>query len=188
MSTVTPTSESFDCNAPDCNVEYSPASVAHGSYCSNRCYYRHKGADVLRNVAQDQRWCATCFRQVKNIERPSQRLLDSLEPVTARAVIGRQYATETTVWAVDARDTANPYHPIEHQRWGCECGTVDPSTRSEILAEIDPETTVQSLWACLRELWREDNVAHEPSLDPYLEGIRDRRDWPQAIGRAIYCH
>lgn len=188
MSASTHPTPDYQCS--HCEDEFDVTDAYRGSFCSPDCYQRHKGESVLRNIAGDHRWCATCFRQIKSVERPTAAFVDQLQgDETKASVVGFQYETPHTERAVDEfGGDGTATRPVERSRWGCECGAVDPSTRTEVLCRVETATTIASLWACLCDLWTEDNVAHRPSRADYFAALRDGDDldWSRAIGAAIY--
>lgn len=196
-TTATPDVESHDCDAPECETVFKPWEAFHGSYCSERCFYRHKGHKAIHNVADDHTWCATCFRRLKEIEDVPDHVRNKLYPEASEAAIGFQHPTDRVVWATgeasrpdwqNATPIATTQRPPEIQRWGCECGAVNPRDRHDVVRDADPAATLVSLLSCLRHLHTEDNVAHAPSKDALFDAYRDRpKDWTYIAGRAIYC-
>lgn len=192
-TTQTPPRESYECTA--CGDDYPAGSAYAGSYCSDVCYHQHKGRDVIRDIKQDQRWCATCFRPVKEIEQPPSTKTLFVEGPRGRddetlqkdVLIGHQHPTEQTRWVVDEQEMPNAFLPLERSRWGCSCGAVNPSTQSAILQRIHAKTVITSLLTCLAQLHDEGNVAHHPSREALFDALRERPfDWAYAAGRAIY--
>jgi len=72
MSTTisTPTEEAYECAY--CGGPRRPSTSVGGSFCSIECHHEHRrekrAAEVLRELTQDHRFCATCGRQLKEIE------------------------------------------------------------------------------------------------------------------------
>jgi hypothetical protein len=162
-----------------CETEY-PAHTQVRGFCSVGCFYRHKGANILDEIRRDHRLCATCFRQIKTVMPPAK---DAPE-----CAIGQQYQTEHTVWGVDDVGS-DAYRPLDRQRWSCECGTVDPSERDDIIeqVELDDNGIVGDLLQTLRFLERSGAIDRRPSKQRLFEALREEwRDWEYAIGRALY--
>ena len=92
----------YTCDRDGCQTEVEEHALVHGSFCSQQCYDKHRGAKQLRNIKHDHRWCHGCFRQLKDIERPGDEYSVVIGPVdhdavadTARDVlVGYQYFTE----------------------------------------------------------------------------------------------
>lgn len=191
----------YVCDAPDCTVVFDPAASYQGSFCSEDCAYRHRGQKVLNKIESDHRWCATCFRQIKTIDRPEGKYELKVEGPKGRndenvkkdCLVGYQYKTEHTTWGVDegrseseGRVFENPER-IEFRRWACTCGNVDPTARNDILNEVDLQTTILSLLSCLRHLSDEGVIHTSPSWPRLRDTLREHgRDWQLAVGRALY--
>ena len=188
MSATTHTAETYTCR--HCDGPRDAAASVGGSFCSERCLYRHRGEKAIRRIAADHRWCATCFRQVKTTHRPEDRLLEDagVSKHTRSAFIGFQYPTEHATDGVDERPSEHePYRRLEFTRISCQCGAVDPGDQHEEIRDLDPKTTLQSLWHCLVTLERDGTLHRRPSQDAYLDALREtNRDWVYAIGRALY--
>lgn len=113
MSTSNSAPTTVKCKGPDCDTTGYHGHFHHGEYCSERCAYRHAGADLLKSIKRDHCRCFTCFRQLKQIEEPPEyKNLDYSDgaytydedgsvtyqrisqEVTFRALCGFQYRTE----------------------------------------------------------------------------------------------
>lgn len=174
----------YECD--HCGGPRAPETSVRGSYCSAECFYRAKGANALSEISRDHRWCATCFRQIKEVETPPDYVIDSLGEETSQAVTGTQYATPDAVEAVDDF-SEDPYRTLERSRIACRCGNVDPSERDDILEDVELESIIPSLVRCLRIFEREGKVAHRPDTERLFAALREHwRDWEFAIGRALY--
>lgn len=188
MSATTHQSETYTCQ--HCGGPFERTTSVCGSFCSERCLYRHRGEKALHQIVSDHRWCATCFRQIKTTHRPPESELRSMDvPRHIRDVfIGFQERTEHATEGVDiAERTDGSSRRIEYTRTSCSCGAVDPCDRHEVLRHLDPAETIQSLWACLNSLERDGTLQRRPDQDVYLKALRESdRDWVYAIGRALY--
>jgi len=175
--------EKDDC--PYCETEYLVAYAVRG-FCSLDCFHRAKGAKALSEIRRDHRFCATCFRQIKEIETPPAWKVDSLGEEVSQAVTGTQYATPDAVEAVDDFSD-DPYRTLERSRIACTCGNIDPSERDDILEDVEIENIVPALLRCLHVLEREGQVARRPDKGRLFDALREHwRDWEFAIGRALY--
>lgn len=65
--------ETYQCT--ECGGSRTPDESV-GSFCSHTCLYRHKGANTLEQIKSDHRFCSTCFRQVKSVEKPPEEWVD----------------------------------------------------------------------------------------------------------------
>jgi len=188
MSATEHATETYTCR--QCDGPRTPELSVGGSFCSERCLFRHRGAKVLQQIAADHRWCATCFRQIKHTHRPPESELVELNiPKHIRdAFVGYQYRTDHATDGVDEAERADgSERRIEFTRTSCECGAVDPSDQHEVLRELDPAATIQSLWACLVRLEEHGTIQRRPSKSAYLDALRESDcDWTYAIGRALY--
>jgi hypothetical protein len=104
----------YECHFADCDERRTPHSSVAGSFCSPECAARHEGRQFLRAVRYDHRFCRSCWRQRKEIERPTDEARRGKGRFTAEAMIGFE-------------------HPTRHVNRGpygleCECGAVDHDT------------------------------------------------------------
>jgi len=101
----------YECSREGCHERKTQHGMVDGSYCSEECAARAAGADFLDVVKHDHRFCWSCFRQRKEIERPSAETRRGLAPVIDEALIGYEYPTEH----------------VSEGAWGleCTCGAVD---------------------------------------------------------------
>lgn len=186
---VQSTPETYTCSY--CSESYPASEKVKGSYCSERCYYQHKGDSALSQIKDDHRWCATCFRPVKTTWKPNRTLI--VEPADhdqdvqyKNVLIGYQHPTEHMVWATtdDAREPAD-HRP--RQCWGCECGNLDLSTRDETLEDVELKQLPARLYWCLQAFAETGALEAEPDREQLFDALREEwRDWPYAVGRALY--
>jgi hypothetical protein len=101
----------YECALEECSNERTQTSSVDGSYCSRECADRAHGRGLLQDIRQDHRFCWSCFRQRKRIERPTDETLRGLGAVTAEALVGYESPTP----AVESGD----FGPE------CTCGAVD---------------------------------------------------------------
>lgn len=102
----------YECALKGCDNERTRTSSVDGSFCSRACADRAQGRALLQDIRQDHRFCWSCFRQRKRVERPTDEALRGLGAVTADALVGYESPTP----AVKRGD-----YGLE-----CECGAVDP--------------------------------------------------------------
>jgi hypothetical protein len=101
----------YQCELDDCPETRTPQSSVAGSYCSRDCANRARAQHLLTDIQQDHRFCYSCFRQRKTIERPTDETRRGWPPIIDDAVIGYE-------------------HPTEHVNRGpygleCTCGAID---------------------------------------------------------------
>lgn len=112
MSTVQLVEEQeYPCSHDDCDATRTPNSSVRGSFCSVECAARDLGEAFLEDVRHDHRFCWSCFRTRKNIERPTDEARRGLGPITDAALVGYEYYSEHVEMGP---------HGLE-----CECGAVD---------------------------------------------------------------
>jgi len=159
----------FECSREGCDERKTQYGMVDGSYCSEECAARATGADFLDVVEHDHRFCWSCFRRRKEIERPTAETRRGLGPVTDEALIGYEYSTEH----------------VSEGEWGleCTCGAVDHDTPA-----YDARESVPYYWYLY--LIGEQLVAdghRDNSLD--LETLADVHwatdDLKLAVGRAL---
>jgi hypothetical protein len=176
MPLSTPPTSRATCS--HCDKPRDPAASVRGSFCSTRCYYQHQGRQVLNQIASDHRRCGTCFRQVKEVERPRETDPD--------CVIGWQFGTEHATTGID-EFSDDEFRRLEGTRLSCECGAVDPGDEHDLIREADRTETVAALWRCLVELERDGSIQQRPDAGRFFDALQERpTDWAYAIGRALY--
>lgn len=114
MSVTITHQQRYTCAHNDCTNTRTQSSSVDGSYCSRDCADHAHGAALLNDIKQDHRFCWSCFRQRKRVERPPKEALRGLGRITADAVIGYQSPTP----AVQQGD-----YGLE-----CRCGAVTHNT------------------------------------------------------------
>lgn len=184
-----------ECN--HCGQWRNPNADVKGQYCCSDCWLRSKGQNVLSELCHDHTICATCFRVIKEVERPPAGTTVSIPKPDAphglgdgdgveNVLIGFQYMTPSTEMAVDDFST-DPYRIDERQRWSCECGNVDPAERDDILEGVELEETIVRLLRRLEERYEMDHLPNRPDKDRLFNALREEwRDWEYAIGRAVW--
>jgi hypothetical protein len=72
MSIRISSAETDTCDDPGCDERYIAPNGVDG-HCSQDCADRHRGRKLLRNVRTDHRWCWSCWKPKKTIEKPSEQ-------------------------------------------------------------------------------------------------------------------
>lgn len=160
-----------------CDAYRNPRKSVRGSYCSEACYFRHRGQKALKNLEDDHRFCRTCFAQVKEIEDPPQR--------APSFVVGYQYGTDAATSAARDYDREDAARPLVKERLGCHCGATDLRSHDDVLATVDLERTLVNLWSALRVKHREDKVP-DPDHSRLFAAYRETRDLEYAVGAGLY--
>lgn len=130
--------ETDTCDDPECDASYAIPNAV-GGYCSDECAARHRGRKLLRHIRQDHRFCTSCWRPRKTVERPTAHARRGLGPITDECLVGYEDATRH----------------VEHGPYGleCECAAVSHDIEgwdrraegpyhwhlAEIVAQIDAE-------------------------------------------------
>lgn len=161
-----------------CDGYRNPRKSVRGSYCSDDCYFRHRGRKALKNLEKDHRFCRTCFAQVKEIEDPPER--------APSFVVGYQYGTDDATSAAREYDREDASRPLVKERLGCRCGATDLWEYDPLLASVDLERTLVNLWSALRTKHREDKVP-SPDHSQLFDAYRETRDLEYAVGVGLYA-
>lgn len=198
------TQQSYPCERRDCAGTYDEDGAVAGSFCSQRCHHIHSlrkdGANLLRSIEYDHRWCHGCFRRLKEIEKARPRDPDF--------VVGYQYLTrharkgESEGRAVVERhdrrgDAVGPRPPSPTDRLTmtgtiCTCGTTDH--RDDYLRqESVPSASAAAKRLCHALVWTGHEGQHDKSVDARVlaRTLRESAtefgewDWPLAVGAAI---
>lgn len=103
--------EEYDCEFDGCTATRTESSSVAGSYCSEECAARARGRKLLNILEHDHRFCWSCWRERKEIERPTAEARRGLGPVTDDALVGYEHHTEHV--------ELGPYG-LE-----CACGAID---------------------------------------------------------------
>jgi len=86
--------ERYDCSFDECDNDRTPTSTVAGSFCSSECADQACGRALLRDIRQDHRFCWSCFRQRKEVERPTDEARRGWSLLIDEAVVGYEYPTE----------------------------------------------------------------------------------------------
>lgn len=197
MSATTPATdlESHEYECGHCGEGHAPAETVAGAFCSHECHDAHrreKRANVLwRELEQDHRFCATCGRQLKEIERPTDEALRQIEGFhSTTSVVGYQYRTEHArvgEISLDVDDEAD--RPIVQDAVAtgtvCCCGNTSHRHEETTLRERFPFTTAYWLLVASRTLRAEDK--HDVRLDRgrLFDAVLERTPIREAIAQAV---
>ena len=127
MSVTITQERRYDCSFADCDGDRTPSTSVAGSYCSEECATRAVGRAFLRDVEHDHRFCWSCFRQRKEVEKPPDEIKRGRGRHTAEAIVGYEYHTEH----ISGGD-----YGLE-----CTCGAIDHDT-----PPLDRSTKGPYLW------------------------------------------
>lgn len=144
------------------------------SFCSTECRYRHKGENVLRNIRFDHRFCSTCYRQLRDIEKPPDELLiqNKVSQLVRESIIGFEYPTPNYQW--------------EQGIWSCKCGTINHKDEHGFLQLSELECVLVNLVRVLQRYEREGQL-DTFSVDSFFSGFREISglDYAYAVGRSL---
>jgi hypothetical protein len=140
-----------------------------GSYCSTECAARAKGESFLSDLRDDHRFCWSCLRQRKEIERPTDEARRGKGRYTAEAMIGFEYATEHADAGAFGLE--------------CRCGAVDNDTPAYNQRESAPYywLLVQISRMFVAEGQREDTIDLPTLADVHF----GTDDLALAVGRGL---
>jgi hypothetical protein len=182
--------ETYSCQ--HCGDDRTPATSVRGSFCSATCSFRQYGQQALRRLYSDHRFCGSCFRRIKTTSRPAENTLRDarVSRLVRESFVGYQSRTPAATVGVDEFGCIgdNEAVRIEGTRLSCECGTVDPQDRHEVLRRLDIRETVVALWHALVELERAGALDQRPNRDDYFGALREHGpDFEYAVGRALHA-
>lgn len=189
--------ETYECD--HCGAEHHPRDAVK-SYCSHECYLHGEGERILRHVTRDHRWCASCWRPVKTVNKPPTTRYTKApdHPEKDRwqlkdIVIGYQYPTKhmvVTEAALGGSDGDRLIAPskVDYTCWGCRCGNTDLGSRHDVLEEIEDEGLLDRVYHCLASFHEEGQFDQSPDRDQ-LEAAFDEQpgEWAYVIGRALFA-
>jgi len=176
MSTTTPTpsEETYECAY--CGSPRRPSTSVAGSFCSIVCHRQHRrqkrAGEVLRELKQDHRFCATCGRQLKEIEAGDQSLVvkpSSHQDWTAASDVwvGIQHRTEHAEAGEISLDTTDDPAMLTDDRVAtgttCACGNTDHRHEEPAIRERAPFETAHYLALAVEALRAEGK--HDVDID-----------------------
>lgn len=167
---------------------YSPG------YCSERCYYKHKGDKALNLLRHDHRICASCGNFLKEIEAPT----DSYdlyvqgpdgepdENQLKNCLVGYQHLTPNAEWVEKERQSADEYIPLIGTGTGCECGITDTKEIDPDLQELELAKVLSNYVKVFYELYREGQLDQRINKDVFFSEFKASNDLQYALGCALY--
>lgn len=196
--------DTYTCDRPDCEEEFTSVGAVDGSYCSKRCSLEHAGAKQLRNIKFDHRWCHGCFRKTKEVEAPPAgypSFVVGFQYLTPHARKGEREGNGDLFIEDDRADCSpasdrdqgpSPGDRLTMTGTICECGTTDHRDdwlRAEQVACIE-EAVVRF---CRAFEWTGHEGQHDKAIDAErlhetlvkTEDLADEMNWELSVGRAI---
>lgn len=159
----------YPCSFVDCDETRTEYSTVAGSFCSTECHRRHEGRALLRDIRQDHRFCWSCFRQRKDVERPTDDFLRGRGRHTAEAIIGYEYLSEHA--------TRGPYGPE------CKCGGID----HDVPPDGGRDRVAWHWYLALASMQLQADGRRDDRLDPatLADEYWQTDDLELAVGRAL---
>lgn len=159
-----------------CSETYSVGYDAQ--YCSEVCYWKERGASVIRQIQNDHRFCTSCYARRKHIDKPPEEFRRKLKAEngyeSAESVVGFQYHT--------------PAVKRDHGFIYCKCGNIDHYADIEELRDIDRKDVIVNLWSLLVEYYHDNQFGENtPDKDVLFDTLKESEfDFEYAIGKAVY--
>jgi len=198
---VTPTQpdeETYECSY--CDGDRRPSTSVAGSFCSIECHRAHKRAkrvdEIMELLEQDHRFCKTCGRQLKTVDKPATASLvigpsQHQEWDYAKDVlVGWQYRTEhseTGEISMDVDEEGD--RPIVRDGVAtgtvCRCGNTAHQHAEEALRDRFPFTSAHYVYRAIRVLRAEGK--HDVELDRHrlIDEVLDRESIREALTQAV---
>lgn len=187
MSTTTSptTEETYEC--AHCGGPRRPSTSVAGSFCSTECHREHRrekrAAEVLRELEQDHRWCATCGRQLKEIEAGGCSLVvkpSAHQEWTAASDVwvGIQHRTAHADIGEVSLDTTDDGTVLTDDRVAtgtvCECGNTDHRHAEPIIRQRSPFETAHYLGIAVETLRSEGKHDVDVDRQTLIESLLDQ--------------
>lgn len=209
------TSSITDADCAECGGDRDPHASVKGSYCSEECYYRHKGSKALNIVENDHRICASCLRFIKQVERapeewrrkrgsPTQVAIEhgaeyhtvegeialdatdvDARPTNVDSVCGYQYGTGDSEHVVKEYETEDGQR-VHSTGLGCKCGNTDASAALDYPRDAEPKALLVNYIRTFRRLYDEGKAPERIDKDVFFTTFKESRDWEYALGKALY--
>jgi len=203
MSITVTSQETYPCSREGCEQTRTKATSVDGSYCSQRCSDLATGKNLFKHIKHDHRFCHSCFRQLKEIERPPahQSLVvgpvdhDTVGDTFRDVLVGYEHMTEhaefgeSSTTFVDHDDSQRPDGPNAVVTGTiCTCGTTDHRDeyiREEHVTSVsDAALRLCNIIELLGREGQHDKTIHvQQFIDELAAG--DSLDWEISIGRAV---
>lgn len=139
MNTTTQTDEpqQVTCEYENCVATGERWEFFNGEYCGSDCYHRAKGADVLAIIADDHRFCGSCFGVIRDIVTPPEGWVqDKASRIRAALDDGAKYVSGPDGTPVlDASGCTRNSRPVAAD---AVIGLQSPTDRTEIVTDEQP--------------------------------------------------
>lgn len=185
--------DTYECS--HCGGDRDPRTSVAGSFCSIECHRAHRrekrAREIMRELEHDHRFCATCGRQLKTVEKPTDAALRQIDGYhSTTALVGYQYRTEhaeTGEISLDVDDEAD--RPIVEDGVAtgtvCSCGNTSHRHEEAALRERFPFTTAYWLWLAARTLRAEDKHDVRLERERLFDAVLERASIRDALAQAV---
>jgi len=168
-----------------CGEEFSRESGFRPGYCSQDCYERKQAHDLLHNLKHDHRFCHACFAELKEVDRPSDNLLRSVQGMhVAEALTGFQSRTPEAGRGVKTETVREDRKETVSGTTTCdECGSTEH--QDDYMRDFEIQRAAKNLRKRIEQT--RDEGQHDYSFDTeaFVESWNESKDWELALGRAI---
>lgn len=191
-----------ECDHPDCEETREKWNLHHG-YCSKGCRHRAKGEEVLEQIKHDQRFCSTCYRGIRSIDKPSSEWLDDngshvsvainngAKLVSADSDLQSQMdggvrlnsvldytgvtggMRKVNTESVIGQQYETEYTVRTPYGWSCVCGNTDHRHREPAIIDVEIEQVITFLYFALQQLFEEGQLNQSPTRSELFAGLRE---------------
>lgn len=135
-ATATSDQDRRRCDREECSEIY-PGGSGHAGYCTDTCWSQAEAARLINIVQSDHRFCASCFRRLRDVVPPGRAPHSSdKHKDIPECAIGYAYPTPETlpvtgeVLTLEATAEGLAVVPTEEhtRRQGCDCGVTHHAT------------------------------------------------------------
>jgi len=204
MTSATTTGDvaQHECDYANCD-KTRPKWEQFEGFCSRECRHKAKGNEVLEHIKHDHRFCATCFRPIRDIQKPSSEWIDIHgSPVQVAIDSGAKLTsipqdlqekadggvqlnslldyTDVTggMRKVNTDSVIGEQYPTEYTErtpygWSCVCGNQDHWHREPAIIDSDIEEVITFLYYALQQLFQEGQLNQSPTKSELFDGLRE---------------
>jgi len=195
MSATTPQQTCDYCGTAE-PVSQLVQPTPNNNYCSETCYLRHRGVKALNQVRQDHRLCASCGRQLKELDKPPEEFVERIKrtngPATAEAIVGFQDRTPEGDTGIKEYEGEHEASPLYREGTICDCGVVDTREGDDTLREREWQSVLANFVQVLRLLEREGAIMERLDVQLFAAVFKKSRekhgtgDLELALGAGLY--
>lgn len=195
--------DAYECTR--CENEYDYYEGYSGDHCSSECYYHDEAADIVTQLRYDHRYCATCYRKLKDVYPPGRKATSSLVVYDDAAdspgdddyafmkedvpdcAIGRAYPRPHTVRAQAETLRPNHYDPdpdpvavdLGRMRSTCKCGVTHHSTIERPITKDEAIEAAKHLSDAVDDLYRTGDHDHDHDRETLLYRVGEQKTDPE---------